>query len=165
MMKTLHLRIRTCAFLAVLVALMAVVAGCGSDDGGGAKPTSTPLPRFAQDASPTVPAVLVTAVATKTPQGEVSEAPTINPTAVARGQTNWERLECATCHGANGEGGAGQIDGVTAPPLVDLALTEDAFIDWMRSGGSLGSAHQYSTDRLSDSGGRNLYQYILSLGQ
>jgi len=29
----------------------------------------------------------------------------------------------------------------------------------------LGTEHQYSTDRLSNSGSRNLYQYLVSLAQ
>jgi mono/diheme cytochrome c family protein len=92
-----------------------------------------------------------------------TDASGLNPTAVARGAGNWDRLRCATCHGAAGGGGAGEIDGTPAPSLQNLALTEDEFIDWMRSGGTLGSKHQYSTDRLSDSGGKNLYQFLISL--
>ena len=152
--------------LALSIVLVTALAACGgSDDGDGEpRPTNSPLPQFEEVVPPTEPPELATAAAATIQAREEAEMEP-NPTAVARGQTSWERLECATCHGTNGEGGAGEINGVAAPPLVDLALTEAAFIDWMRSGGSLGSAHQYSTDRLSDSGGRNLYQYILSLGQ
>jgi mono/diheme cytochrome c family protein len=67
-------------------------------------------------------------------------------------------LECGKCHGANGEGAA---DG---PALIGLTLDEEDFISFLHSGGKLGSEHQYSTNRLSDSGGRNLSHYLLSLG-
>jgi mono/diheme cytochrome c family protein len=152
--------------LVLSILLIIALAACGGSDNGDSepRPTNSPLPQFEEVVPPTEPPELAT-VAAATIQARENEEIRLDPTAVARGQTNWERLECASCHGANGEGGAGEIDGITAPPLVDLALTEAEFIDWMRSGGSLGSAHQYSTDRLSDSGGRNLYQYILSLGQ
>jgi hypothetical protein len=43
-------------------------------------------------------------------------------------------------------------------------VTQDQFIDFLRSGGTLGNAHLYSTNRLSDAGGKNLYLYVLSLG-
>jgi hypothetical protein len=37
------------------------------------------------------------------------------------------------------------------------------FINSMRSGGDVGTSHQYNTKKLSASGGQNLYQYLLSL--
>ncbi len=151
----------TLRFLAVMASALLVLSACGSGSSKTPRPTSTTLPLFQEVVTPTVSTILATAAATTT----VSEAgvSTLNPTAVARGASSWDRLECATCHGAAGEGGAGEIDGTPAPSLQNLTLTEDQFVDWMRSGGTLGSKHQYSTDRLSDSGGRNLYQYLLSL--
>ncbi len=147
--------------LAIMASVSVVLAACGSGSEENARPTSTKLPIFQELNPPTVPAIIATAAAT-TSVGQ-SDTSDLNPTAVARGASNWDRLGCATCHGAAGDGGTGEIDGTPAPSLQNLALTEDAFIDWMRSGGTLGSKHQYSTDRLSDSGGRNLYQYLLSL--
>jgi mono/diheme cytochrome c family protein len=146
--------------LAVMASALLVLSACGSSDKT-PKATSTPLPLFQEVETPTVPAIMATAAATKTVQ--TTNTAELNPTAVARGASSWDRLECASCHGAAGEGGAGEIDGTPAPSLQHLTLTEDQFIDWMRSGGTLGSKHQYSTDRLSNSGGKNLYQYLLSL--
>ncbi len=151
----------TLRFLVMMASTLVVLSACGSGSEKNARPTSTTLPLFQEVVPPTVPAVFVTAAATNA-VGQ-TDASALNPTAVARGASNWDRLECATCHGAAGEGGAGEIDGTPAPSLQNLTLTEDEFVDWMRSGGTLGSKHQYSTDRLSDSGGKNLYQYLLSL--
>jgi hypothetical protein len=113
------------------VALVALSA-CGSDGEKAARPTSTTLPLFEEMVPPTVPAIITTAAATST-VGQ-SDTSTLNPTAVARGAGNWDRLGCATCHGAAAEGGTGEINGTPAPSLQNLALTEDEFIDWMRSG-------------------------------
>lgn len=148
-------------FLAIMAAASVALSACGLGGEKAARPTSTRLPLFEEMVPPTVPAIISTAAATST-VGPIDSG-TLNPTAVARGAGNWDRLACATCHGTAGEGGTGEIDGTPAPSLQNPALTEDEFIDWMRSGGTLGSKHQYSTDRLSDSGGRNLYQYIRSL--
>jgi mono/diheme cytochrome c family protein len=146
--------------LAVLFAL--ALAACGGGKKGEPRPTSTPIPQFREVPPTTVP-LLETAAATVQAGGNTGSQ--IDPTAVARGATNWERLQCASCHGQHGEGGAGEINGIKAPSLLNLTLTEEEFIDWLRTGGSLGNAHLFSTDRLSDSGGRNLYQYVLSLSE
>ena len=152
---------RRIIFPAVFLVVLLVLSACGSGSDKNPRATSTTLPLFQEVQTPTVLSVFATAEATAT-VGAVSVS-TPNPTAVARGASNWERLECAKCHGPNGEGGAGEIDGTPAPSLQHLTLTESQFIDWMRSGGTLGSKHQYSTDRLSNSGGENLYQYLLTL--
>jgi mono/diheme cytochrome c family protein len=144
----------------ILAAL--ALAGCGQGAEPTPRPTSTPLPRFEQVHTPTEPAVIATAVATATARSSQNTV-ALDPTAIARGQDNWRRLECASCHGENGEGGAGSIGDREAPPLTGLTLTEDEFIDWLRTGGTLGNDHLFSTDRLSDRGGRNLYQFVLSL--
>lgn len=149
-------------FLLVLVLILAACGG-GGDDDATELPTNTLLPRFQQAATATEPAIIATAVAA-VPTAE-TEGVSLNPTAIARGLSSWERLECASCHGENGEGGSGSIGDLEAPSLVGLELSEDEFIDWLRTGGELGSDHLFSTDRLSDSGSRNLYQYVLSLGQ
>jgi mono/diheme cytochrome c family protein len=152
---------KTSRFLAVMASALLILSACGSGSSKTPRPTSTTLPLFEEVRTPTIPAVFATAAATTT----VSETDvsTLNPTAVARGASNWDRLQCASCHGPAGEGGAGEIGGTPAPSLQNLTLSEDQFIDWMRSGGTIGSKHQYSTDRLSDSGGRNLYEFLLSL--
>jgi mono/diheme cytochrome c family protein len=146
-----------------ILILILILAACGGDDDATELPTNTLLPRFQQAATATEPAIIVTVVAA-TPTAE-TEGVSLNPTAIARGLNSWERLECASCHGENGEGGAGSIGDTEAPSLIGLELSEDEFIDWLRTGGDLGSDHLFSTDRLSDNGSRNLYQYVLSLGQ
>jgi mono/diheme cytochrome c family protein len=147
--------------LAIMASVLLILSACGSSSSKSPKATSTTLPLFQEVQTPTVPSVFATIAATET--ASETSASTLNPTAVARGASSWDRLGCGTCHGANGEGGAGEIDGTPAPSLQNLTLTEAQFIDWMRSGGTVGSKHQFSTDRLSDSGGKNLDQYLLSL--
>ena len=67
------------------------------------------------------------------------------------------QANCARCHGADG---SGTDDGVS---LVTSTQTEAENIAFMRSGGALGTAHQYPANRLSDTGAKALYQYLLSL--
>lgn len=147
--------------ICILSLIVLAVAACGPDPNATPIPTRTPLPRFEQVATDTPPPI-----ATSAPTEAAGEAVVeLNPTAVARGLGRWEALECASCHGANGEGGADSIGDVEAASLIDLTMTEAEFIDWLRTGGDFGNDHLFSTDRLSDNGGRNLYQYVLSLGE
>jgi mono/diheme cytochrome c family protein len=117
------------------------------------RPTLTPFPTY-QFVPPTQPPQLATLAGTAaTSNGD----PSLDPERVTRGQDRYTALECGTCHGANGEGtDQGSM-------LAGTTLSEEDFVSFLRSGGNVGSSHQYSTNRLSDSGGRNLYQYILSL--
>jgi cytochrome c553 len=125
-----------------------MLAACNSDEKATPLPTVTPIPYFDQEDPTEAPLIATAAAAT---------APEIDSTAVARGEHNWERLECFTCHGENGEG----TD--DAPALAETTLTEDEFIDQLRTGGTLGNDHLFSTDRLSNSGSKYLYQFVLSL--
>ena len=99
---------------------------------------------------------LETAVATQAAQATAAPAG-LDAEVVARGKARYDALTCATCHGENGEG----TD--KAGSLVTSALSEGDFIAFMRSGGNLGSSHQYATNRLSQTGGAALYQYLLSI--
>jgi mono/diheme cytochrome c family protein len=140
-----------------LLLLALLIVGCG----GAAAPTSTPRPTFTpiptfDFSQPTAPPSVATAAAT-TGANEGEAVAALNPEAVERGRGRYEALECAACHGDAGEG---TDDG---PSLITSTQSEADFISFMRSGGELGAEHQYSTNRLSDSGGRNLYQYLLSL--
>lgn len=122
-------------------------------------PTATPFPTFAF-VEPTKPPVFAaTSVATSAAESTVDDAVVLDPKLVGRGRGRCEALDCASCHGEDGEG----IDGDKS--LLDFALSEDEFITFMRSGGALGTDHQFSTDRLSNSGSRNLYQYLVSLAR
>ena len=155
--------IRRVCTLIIVAMLLSLLAACGSGDDSDGRPTSTQVPRFAQVATSTESPDMATAIATEVADDDGDSETVINPTSVARGLRSWDNLECASCHGENGEGGADEINGTQAPSLLEMTLSEDEFIDWLRTGGTLGNDHLFSTDRLSNSGGKNLYQYILSL--
>jgi mono/diheme cytochrome c family protein len=148
------------AFISILIAMVAIglIASCSSAPAPtetARLSTPTPIPTF-QFIQPTAAPQLATlAAATVIAAG--SDSSTIDPEKVARGKDRYEILECGSCHGANGEG---SDDGSA---LIETTLNEEDFISFLRSGGTIGISHQYSTNRLSDSGSRNLYTYILSL--
>ena len=135
---------------------MLVAAACGSaaTPTPESRPTVTPIPVY-QYSTPTPIARLATMAATTAVAGSSDSA--LDPQAVERGRDRYVALECNTCHGENGEG----TDEGSA--VAEWSMSEAEFISFMRSGGELGAEHQYATNRLSDSGGRNLYQYLLSL--
>jgi mono/diheme cytochrome c family protein len=139
------------------VGIVLVLMGCGGASGTPATtplPTRTPIPVF-EFVPPTEPAPVQTAAAATA--AAAANGLALDPQAIERGKGRYDALGCAECHGANGEG----TDKSSA--LTDSIQTEAEFISFMRSGGELGAEHQYATNRLSDSGGRNLYQYLLSL--
>jgi mono/diheme cytochrome c family protein len=152
-MDNLAMHTRLYLSLMTLILLLLALAACG----GAAAPAETATPGPTNTAliptfsftQPTAPPSVATAAA--------AGAGALDAQAVERGRGRYEALECASCHGAAGEG----IDGEKS--LLAYAGTEAEFISFMRSGGELGVDHQYSTNRLSESGGRNLYQYLLSL--
>lgn len=118
------------------------------------RPTIIPTYQFNVPTEP--PQLATVAAMTAAAGGNASE---LDPERVSRGRDRYVALECAACHGENGEG----TDENTS--LIGLELSEGEFVSFMRSGGSLGAEHQYSTNRLSDSGGKNLYLYLQSLNE
>jgi cytochrome c553 len=140
-------------FLLILVIFVAAACGGAPASDATAVPTSTTIPTFNYVAPTAPPSVATSAAATEA----AGAAGNLDPVAVERGRDRYVALGCAECHGEQGEG----VDDVA--PLAASTQTEAEFIAFMRSGGELGSEHQYATNRLSDSGGRNLYQYLLSL--
>ncbi len=120
------------------------------------RPTVTPIPVFQYVVPTEVPQMATVAAQTVT-QEAVSSA--LDPEKVQRGRDRYVVLECNTCHGENGEGSD------KGSALTNFAMSEDDFISFMRSGGSMGKDHQYSTNRLSTTGGSNLYEYLLSLSR
>ena len=150
-----------CRFPQLLLILLLVSACSGGGEPPAATPTDippSPFPTFAF-VEPTKPVVFDQS-GDGTPAGvAANETIALDPTKVARGLGRYEALECGNCHGADGEGSD------QAPGLLEFALSEDDFITFVRSGGDLGPRHQYSTDRLSNSGSRNLYQFLVSLSQ
>ena len=159
------MRISRCPIaILVLPALALVLAACGGGQASATPtnvpPTQTPFPTFAY-IEPTKPPAFEQA-GDETPaaaEQPAADAVTLDPKKVERGRGRYEALECGSCHGENGEGAD------EGGSLLAFSLAEDDFITFVRSGGELGPAHQFSTDRLSNSGSRNLYVYLLSLAQ
>ena len=151
--------------LSCMICAVLVVAACGGGGPSGAAPTDeppteTPFPTFAYVEPTKPPAFEQTGRETSTDSDEsADDAVSLDPKRVERGLGRYVALECGNCHGETGEG---SDDGRS---LLDFSLSEDEFITFVRSGGDLGPSHQYSTDRLSNSGSRNLYEYLLSLAQ
>jgi mono/diheme cytochrome c family protein len=133
--------------------LAVLLTGCGGGANPTPLPTFTPIPTFRFDTPTPMPTRAATVAVTPT----AAEAASVDPALVATGTTRYEALGCNVCHGPAGEG----TDQGAA--LTNSTLSEDAFIDFMRSGGTVGPTHQYSTNKLSINGGRALYQYLVSL--
>ena len=139
-------------FLPISLLLILIVAACSNS----AAPTATPLPSrtpipFYNYVSPTPNAQLATAAATRAAQVDTAQA-------ITQGRGRYEALDCGSCHGENGEG-----NGDKGGTLVGMTLSEADFITLLRSGGDLGSEHQYATNRLSDRCAQKLYLYLKSL--
>ena len=151
-----------------LTLVSAVSVGCGGLGQSAATPTDsppthTPFPTFAFVEPTKAPEFEQAGDEPDKPADSavevIEDEIILDPKKVERGLGRYEALECGSCHGANGEG----TD--EASSLRSFAMFEDDFITFVRTGGELGTAHQYSTDRLSNSGSRNLYQYLVSLAQ
>lgn len=142
--------------LCILIVSVLVLAACaGSATTRESNlPTPSPFPTYAYVA-PTEPAQLASAATAAAATAQAGGA--LDPAAVEGGRERYVALECAECHGDTGDGTT------TGPSLDNMTLIEDEFIDLMRTGGTLGSAHQYATNRLSTRGGHNLYVYLLAL--
>jgi len=149
-----YLSILSSITIGLIVPLLAACSGASASTETSRPPTVTPIPVY-QYVAPTEPPQLAT-VAAQTAAAQQSSAG-LDPEAVQRGRDRYTALECGTCHGDNGEG----TDQGSA--LAGTTLSQEDFISFLRSGGTVGPSHQYSTNRLSDNGGKNLYQYILSL--
>lgn len=149
---------KLCLFIALL---LVCGAACSPQ---AAAPTNTPaatatqfvFPTYAFN-PPTEAPQVATAAAMTAAANEASNAVELDPVAVERGKGRWDVLECASCHGESGEG---TDDG---PSLVENPPSEEEFIDFLRTGGTIGNDHLYATDRLSAGGITNLYQFVLSL--
>ena len=124
-----------------------------------APPTRTPFPTFAFVEPTKAPVFDQTGGDSSEAEGGTGATVELDPKLVERGRGRFDALECGNCHGAQGEGTE------QAKGLLDFAMTEEDFVTFMRSGGELGTRHQFSTDRLSDSGSRNLYQFLVSIAQ
>lgn len=157
------MRFGRCLTVALVLCAALLPAACS---GGGAStptdqpPTETPFPTFAYVEPTKAPVFDQTSTATVTPDAASAiEIAALDPKKVERGRGRYEALGCGECHGAAGEGAE------EGGSLLGFALSEDEFITFVRSGGDLGPRHQFSTDRLSNSGSRNLYEYLVSLSR
>ena len=149
-----------CLPVLMLALLMSACGGQSAATPTPPPPTRTPFPTFAF-VEPTKAGAFEQQEESDADAAETDEPDTqaieLNPTAVQRGLGRYQALGCAGCHGEAGVGSS-QVKG-----LLDFNLSEEDFITFVRTGGELGTRHQFSTDRLSDSGSRNLYQYLVSL--
>lgn len=144
----------------VLIAPLIFIAACSSGE-----PAATPTPTITPTAFPTYAFVQYTTVpqvaaaATEVSATEVADTQfVLDPQKVEYGRGRWDALECGSCHGENGEG----TD--KGSSLLDYTASEAEFVDFMRTGGSVGNSHRYPAEKLSNSGASNLYQYVRSLG-
>lgn len=156
------------------VLVMMLLAACGGGDDSAGENSGdnagsqvdeeqqpTPFPTFAFTQPTLAPQVATAAAlgATATFEAANSDEIVLDPVAVERGLGRYQALECASCHGENGEG---VEDGSS---LLEWSQSQDEFIDFMRTGGEMGDDHRFPAERLSNSGIENLYQYLVSLVQ
>lgn len=151
--KPLHLVIWFVASLA----LVSCGAGNTTSDTNPTAQSVTPIPTY-QFVPPTDPPQFST-MAASTANAPTASGDAVDAERVTRGRDRYVALECGACHGENAEGSD------QASALAGTSLSEADFISFMRSGGTVGSSHQYASNRLSQSGGENLYLYLLSLDE
>ena len=138
----------------IISLLILALTACSPGAPATQAPTLTPFPTFGYVQLTEAPVIVTVGLQTAT----ASSTQALDPDKVALGKGRYEALQCGSCHGDQAQG----TDKGSA--LAGTKLTEDQFIDFLRSGGKLGNDHLYSTNRLSDAGGKNLYLYVLSLG-
>ena len=159
-------------FGVLIGAILTAVVGCGgggSGDAGRTAATAAPVPtmppaRFTavaqqsitRTATITTTATLTTAAMTAT-QSSASEAPAVTVD-LERGARAYERNKCGDCHGAQGEGVAGQ-----GKAIAGTSLSEAEFTSILRTGGGLGNTHIFGPQAVSPAGMSILYAYVQSL--
>jgi mono/diheme cytochrome c family protein len=173
-----HLGHRYGGLALILFVLTLFLVACGGSSSNSNSSTGAQAPR----AVPTMPRARFTAVAeqsvltrtgsltptatlTATAEVTASTATTsaasaaVDPAILERGARAYERNECATCHGEQGEGVAGQ-----AGAIAGTTLSETEFTDVLRTGGGLGNSHIFGPSAISPGGMSALYAYVQSLG-
>lgn len=169
---------RRMAAVLALVGGLALLAGCGGDQGeeaaggaassteaGGESGRVDPTPLTARFAQPTT-IISITTSSAVTETGESTDgAGTPEPAAASaedleRGANLFASKGCAECHGAQGEGVEGKGAG-----LAGTQLTEAEFEDVLRTGakGELGNDHIYGPSALSPGGLKAMYAWIQSV--
>lgn len=139
--------------LLISLLVLLLVAACGGGQSTTPPPLPTQIPTY-NYVQPTLAPAIQAIDATETPEAVAA----IDPDIISQGHDRYVALKCADCHGENGEG-----NGDKGPTLVGLTLSQDDFVTFLRSGGKLGTAHQFAANRLSLKGAQNLYQYLKSL--
>lgn len=155
--------------LIVTMFVLLLAAACSPQAGGGSVQNATPrtpttspteitFPTYAFNPPTEAPQIQTAVAATAAAAAERAASGALDPQAVERGKGRYEALTCGDCHGVAGEGVPDK-----GSALIGMTLSETDFITYLRSGGEVGITHQYATNRLSESGAKNLYQYVLSL--
>jgi mono/diheme cytochrome c family protein len=140
---------------AILCSLILLISACGPAAAPPTTfPTVTPFPTFVFNPPTEAPQVVTVGAATAT-----AGAAAVDPSLIEAGKGRYVALQCGSCHGDDAKG----TD--KGPALAGTKLTQAEFVNMLRSGGKLGNAHLYSTNRLSDAGGKNIYLYVQSLSK
>lgn len=158
----------------VLFSVVFLLAACG----GGQSSTAGDSGSAANNrfAAPTMPSGNFTSVGqqnamtsttslTQTTQATETTATTDTaasaaPADLTRGENAYVKNKCGDCHGANGEGVAGQGNAIAG-----TTLPLDEFEAVLRTGRGLGNTHIFGRSAVSPSGMEALYAYVQSLGQ
>lgn len=138
--------------LSLISLLLFLLSACGGAAAPTPLPSVTPIPTYNYVIRTEAPSIVTLAVAVTAASDQ-----TLDPDKVALGKGRYEVLACGSCHG---DDATGTSKGVA---LAGTTLSEDNFINMLRTGGKLGNAHLFATNRLSDAGGKALYQYLVSL--
>jgi mono/diheme cytochrome c family protein len=102
-----------------------------------------------------------TGATTSQTDGQASaQSPVTTPSAadLERGARSYERNQCASCHGEQGEGVAGR-----GGAIAGTSLSEREFENVLRTGGGLGNTHIFGPSAISPAGMGVLYAYVQSL--
>jgi mono/diheme cytochrome c family protein len=150
-----HMITRRFSILFPLLAMTLAACGAGQPTPT-PLPTPTQIPTFAFEPPTAPPQVATIGAASATAAATVVAG--ADPAKIEAGKGRYVALECGSCHGDAGQG----TD--KGPRIAGTKLSEDEFINVLRSGGKLGNAHLFSTNRLSTTGGQNIYAFMLSLG-
>ncbi len=139
----------------LMLMLVLLIAACGSSQKATPMPTVTPVPSYVYTVPTAVAAISTVAAATP---ALTQESVAVDPTDIAHGENRYTALGCDSCHGADGKG-----NGDKGPALVPMTLDETDFMTVLRTGGKLGNAHLFASNRLSDDFAHYLYEYLKSL--
>lgn len=151
-----------------LVVVLLIMAACGGNTSGTTGGGDAETPGDANAAAvATMPAAQFVAVSdtakgitetitlseTTTTTTTVADAATLD-----RGKQIYERRNCASCHGANGEGVEGK-----GKALVGNVSDKTAFDNFLRTGGTIGNDHLFGANQISPTGMEALYAFVASL--